>query len=79
MSKVEVQLPESVIEHARKLAERDGISLDYFVSLAIAERISAVRAMEYLEERGRRGDREKFLAALRSAPDVEPAPEDRLD
>jgi hypothetical protein len=33
---------------------------------------------EYLDERARRGSREKFEAALASLPDVEPADDDRL-
>ncbi len=32
---------------------------------------------EYLEERARRGNREKYEAALAQVPDVEPEPYDR--
>jgi len=34
---------------------------------------------DYLAERGRRGSRERFEAALRKVPDVEPDETDRLD
>jgi hypothetical protein len=33
---------------------------------------------EYLEERARRGNREKFLAVLAEVPDVPPEPGDEL-
>jgi hypothetical protein len=34
--------------------------------------------VEYLEERAKRGSREKFEAALARLPDVEPGEEDKL-
>ena len=42
------------------------------------ERISALAAAEYLEQRAARGSRRKFERALRKVNDVEPEKRDRL-
>ena len=79
MSTIQVQLPDSVLDEAKKLAEHDQIPLDYFVALAVTERVSARRGPAYIEERAKRGSKEKFLAALAKSPDVEPEPNDRIE
>ncbi len=40
--------------------------------------MSALMTVEYLEERARRGSREKYDAVLEKVPDVEPEDYDRL-
>ncbi|MFM7580268.1 MAG: toxin-antitoxin system HicB family antitoxin, partial [Microcystaceae cyanobacterium] len=51
---------------------RDGISIDQFVSTAIAEKLSALMTENYLIERAKRGSREKYEAILSQVPDIEP-------
>lgn len=46
--------------------------------LAAAEKIAALDAEAYLEERAKRGSREKLLRVLDKAPDVEPEEYARL-
>jgi hypothetical protein len=80
MSTIQVQLPDSVLDEAKKLAEHDQIPLDDdFVALAITERVSARRGLAYIEERAKKASKEKFLAALAKSPDVEPGPGDRIE
>jgi len=43
-----------------------------------AETVSALKTMEYLEERAKRGDRAKFEAAMAKVADIEPEDYDRL-
>lgn len=62
----------------QKLAEQDGISTDQFVTPAIAEKIAALTAESYLQERARRGDRAKYEAVLAKVPDIEPELPERL-
>ena len=57
-------------------AKRDGISINQFVATAVAEKLSALLTEDYLAERGRRGSRETYLAALAQVPDLEPMPQD---
>ena len=75
----QVKLPDYLINHVRRLAEREGITVDQFIASAVAEKASAWTTVDYLKKRGERGSREKFLAALEKVPAVEPDPEDRLE
>ncbi len=80
MSVIEnVVIPDSLLKQVRKLSEKEGITVDQFVSSAIAEKASAWETIEYLKERAERGSREKFLKALSKVPKVEPDEEDRID
>jgi len=80
MSVIEnIAVPESLLKKVRELSEREGITIDQFVSSAIAEKASAWATVEYLKERARRGSREKFLQALGKVPKVEPDEEDKLE
>jgi hypothetical protein len=78
MSTVNVKLPESLYKQVRELAQQDGISLDQFITTAVAEKVVALTTIEYLRERAKRGSLEKFKAVLAKVPDVEPEPHDRL-
>ncbi|MFM7190396.1 MAG: toxin-antitoxin system HicB family antitoxin [Microcystaceae cyanobacterium] len=72
MSKIHVQIPDSLQKSLYDLAYRDGISIDQFVSTAIAEKLSALMTENYLIERAKRGSREKYEAILSQVPDIEP-------
>jgi hypothetical protein len=78
MSELSLHLPKSLYEQLRELAQEEGISVNQFVMLAIAEKIATISTIEYLENRAKRGSREKFLEILNKAPDVEPDESDRL-
>jgi len=78
MSTISLRLPDSLHIHVRKLAEREGVSINQFITLALAEKLSALMTEEYLGERARRGDRAKFQAAMAKVADVDPEERDRL-
>jgi len=78
MSIVQVQIPDSLQKSLYELASRDGISVDEFISTAITEKLSALMAENYLQERAKRGTREKYDAILAKVPDVEPEDYDRM-
>jgi hypothetical protein len=78
MSRISVHIAESVLEQAADLASRDGISVDELVSTAVAEKVATLKTVDYLKERAKRGSRDKLLAVLAKAPDVEPEERDRL-
>lgn len=79
MTTLSLRLPDSLHKMARDLAEEEGVSLNQLITLALAEKMSALATETYLEERAKRGDKEKFLAAMGKVADVEPAEHDRLD
>ncbi len=78
MSALSLRLPKSLHEQLRELAQEEGISVNQFVMLAVAEKVASISTIEYLEKRARRGSREKFLELLGKVPDVEPEEADRL-
>lgn len=77
MTQLNVNLPDSIYNGIRGLAQRENISLDHLVALALSEKMSAMMTEKYLRERSARGDRKKFLAVLDQAPDVPAEAEDR--
>jgi hypothetical protein len=78
MSAVQITLPESLRKRAAELAADDGVSLDQFISTALAEKVAVLDADKYIQERAARGSREKFERVLAKVPDVEPEEHDRL-
>jgi len=76
---ISLRIPKSLHEEVKELAHDEGVSLNQFVMLALAEKVATLRTIDYLEQRAARGSREKLLAILAKAPDVEPEPYDRLD
>ena len=79
MSTISLRLPDSLHARVRELALRENVSINQLITLALAEKLSALATESYLEERARRGDREKFLAAMAKVADVEPEEYDQLD
>src|SRR4051794_11227712 len=57
MSTTSLRLPDSLHERARELAEKENISINQLVTLALAEKVSALMTEEYLGERARRGSK----------------------
>jgi len=77
MGTISLRLPESLHESARALAEKENISINQLITLALAEKVSALMTEEYLGRRAKRGRKEKFQAVLAKVPDVEPEEEGR--
>jgi uncharacterized protein (UPF0305 family) len=80
MSALSLRLPESLHHQVRELAERDKVSINQFVTLAVAEKVAALRTLAYIEQRGQQGSREKFDRVLHriAEADLAPLAEDRL-
>jgi|APTNR8051073442_1049403.scaffolds.fasta_scaffold27147_4 hypothetical protein len=72
MSTLSVRLPDSVHRNARLYAEREGTSLNQLVATAVAEKLAALGAEEYIRQRAERADDAAFEAALAAVPDVPP-------
>ncbi|MBK6431463.1 MAG: toxin-antitoxin system HicB family antitoxin [Anaerolineae bacterium] len=80
MSALSLRLPESLHAQVRELAERDKVSINQFVTLAVAEKVAALRTLDYIEQRGRRGSRTRFDRVLQAVAEanLEPYEADRL-
>jgi predicted transcriptional regulator len=78
MSTLSLRLPESLHRKIRELAERDDISINQFIAMAVAEKTAALLTVDYLAERGRRGSAALFDRLLARVPDGAPVPGDEL-
>ena len=78
MSTISLRLPDSLHKQVRRLAERESVSINQLITLAVAEKLSALTTEEYLEARAKRGSREKFERAMKRVPKVQPDDYDRL-
>ena len=51
-SNVALRLQASILEEARRVSETEGVALNQFINVAVAEKLSALRTEEYFRERG---------------------------
>jgi hypothetical protein len=68
MSTLSLRLPDSLHRNLKRVAEADGISVNHFISLAVAEKLSALQTFDLLTERSKGASREKFLEAMALIP-----------
>ena len=78
MGALSLRLPESIHRHIREIAQRDGVSINQFISSAVSEKISAILTEEYIQARASRADSEKAKKILASVSDREPVEGDTL-
>ena len=77
MSTISLRLPESLHRKVRDLAKAVDVSINQLITTALAEKMSALMTVDYLEARAARGDRAKFDRAMGKVRDVEPDDEDQ--
>jgi hypothetical protein len=51
-SNVALRLQSSLLDEARRVSEAEGVALNQFINVAVAEKLSALRTEEYFPERG---------------------------
>lgn len=74
-----LKLPVSIKRAAERLAKEDGVSLNQWIAVAVAQKVGVVEtAAEFFARRKGEGDRRELLGFLRNAPDKEPDPNDQL-
>jgi hypothetical protein len=78
MGTMSVRLPNSLHRQLRELAEREGVSMNQLISSAVGEKLAALLAADYLEERARRGSRRRYDSVLRKVQDAPPVAGDEL-
>jgi predicted transcriptional regulator len=78
MSAISVRLPDSLHRKVKELAARDNVSINQLITVALAEKLSALETEDYLAKRGARATKAKFRKALKRIPDREPEPKDRM-
>ena len=68
MSALSLRLPESLHQVAKQYAQSEGVSINQFISTALAEKLSSLATEDYIEARAARGSRTAFEAALAKVP-----------
>ena len=74
MSTFALRLPESLYAHAKLLAERDQASLNQFITVAVAEKVSALQTAEFFAQRAgnvQKDDLAKLLLQVKSRQPLE--------
>lgn len=74
MSKI-VAVPDELYNKAAEVAAKQQVSVDEFVSAAVANQLAN---REYIESRASQFRREELERAMHAIPDVEPEEHDRL-
>jgi uncharacterized protein (DUF1778 family) len=78
MSTLSLRLPQSIHRHIKEIAQKEGVSINQFISSAVSEKISAILTEEYLESRTKRADRQAFKKILNRVADREPISGDEI-
>ena len=78
MSTLSVRLPESLHKRLKEMADKEGVSMNQLITLAVSEKVSTLLTVDYLKERARRGDRKTFEELLEKVPNAEPEEYDKL-
>ena len=78
MSSLNISIPDSLYQSLQELAIKEQISVEQFITTAISEKIAILTTDNYLQQRAKRGSREKYEAILAKVPNVEPELHDQL-
>lgn len=78
MSTLSLRLPDSLHRRIKDFSEKEGVSINQFISSAVAEKMSAISTEDYLRERASRGSAERLKEILGKVPDQAPVPGDEL-
>ena len=79
-SNVALRLQGSLLDEARKVSESEGVALNQFINVAVAEKLSALRTEDYFRERASKGNVAKAKRLLKGAGrGIPPIPGDEID
>ncbi len=78
MSAISIRLPDSLHRKVKEVAQRDKVSINQMITLAVAEKLSALETEDYLGNRARKASKAKFRKALKKVSGKEPENRDRI-
>ena len=76
MSTLSLRIPDSTHNRLKDWAQKDKLSINQFISTAVAEKLAALETLNYINERALKGSKAKFEAALALVPHGEVLPQD---
>jgi hypothetical protein len=68
MSTLSLRIPDSLHRTLKSVAEQDGVSINQFVSLAVAEKLSALQTFNLIAEKAAKGSQQGFIEAMSMVP-----------
>ena len=78
MSTLSLRLPKSLHDEVKSLAKEEGISINQFITSAVAEKMSSLLTEQYLLKRSQHGNKMSVFDSLSKVPDIGPEEKDRL-
>ncbi len=78
MSAISLRIPNSLHDTVKALARKDHVSINQMVITALAEKISALMAENYLADRAKKASRAKFEHAMARVSNEPLTDHDRL-
>ena len=78
VSNYALRLQASLLDEVRKIAQEEGTTINQFINVAVAEKLSALKTEEYFKSRAAKGDRAAFRRILDKAGTQEPREGDEL-
>jgi predicted transcriptional regulator len=79
MSRLTIELPDSLKQSIEELAAREGYSVSQFLASAAAEKLAVMMTMDYLRREAASGRREDCEHYLKVVPDAVPPEADQLN
>jgi hypothetical protein len=74
-----LRLPDSIHRHIKEIARREGVSINQFISSAVAEKVSAIMTEEVLEARAKKAKKGTLKRVLDKVPDRPPVQGDEVE
>jgi hypothetical protein len=78
MTIIEAHVPDYLARLAREAAEKENVSVDQIVALALASQVSAWRVRDDMTSRAARGNPADFDRIMARVPNIPPMPGDEL-
>ncbi|MGC1309905.1 MAG: hypothetical protein WA885_21980 [Phormidesmis sp.] len=79
MIPIQAQIPDYLYKQIVAIAQKENISIDMIVSMALSGHITTLLNNQYLEDRAEKGSWQRFQKILEKVPSIEPDNFDRLD
>ncbi|MDJ0846294.1 hypothetical protein [Crocosphaera sp.] len=76
--KLNAQIPDALYQQLETLANKQSVSIDQLVTIALSAQISAWMTKDYIEEKAKQGSWEKFQKVLDKVSDRPPEEYDKL-
>ena len=71
MGVLSIRIPDSLHNELKKVSKLDHISINQFIASAITEKVTAMETENYIQERSKFGNKDKYLSILKKVPNVE--------